>query len=223
MIGRHPACEVVLPYPHVSRRQVAVEWNEVELRLEDLGSKSPVKLNGQPSKSGPLADGDEVRFGETSIRVRAVASDSTEGAPKDSVVLVEAAIDDESQLYSLDASAAEILAEADQSTPERARLDAIYRLSEELVGRNDDATFLSRVAELAFSGLGYNFQTATPPNRYDQRAVPGGSSAGAASSIALGLCSAAIGSDTGGSVRIPAAWNGLVGLKTTAGRLPTPR
>jgi aspartyl-tRNA(Asn)/glutamyl-tRNA(Gln) amidotransferase subunit A len=50
--------------------------------------------------------------------------------------------------------------------------------------------------------------------------VPGGSSSGAAASVAFGLAPAAIGSDTGGSVRIPAAWNDLVGLKTTAGSLP---
>lgn len=49
--------------------------------------------------------------------------------------------------------------------------------------------------------------------------MPGGSSSGAATSVAFGLAPAAIGSDTGGSVRIPAAWNDLVGLKTTAGIL----
>jgi len=77
----------------------------------------------------------------------------------------------------------------------------------------------THMSELAFSGLGLNPMTATPPNRHDPAAVPGGSSSGAAASVALGLAAAAIGSDTGGSVRIPAAWNDLVGLKTTAGRL----
>jgi len=50
--------------------------------------------------------------------------------------------------------------------------------------------------------------------------VSGGSSSGAAASVAVGLAAAGIGSDTGGSVRVPAAWNDLVGLKTTHGRLP---
>lgn len=77
----------------------------------------------------------------------------------------------------------------------------------------------THMSELAFSGLGYNPSTATPPCVNDADAVPGGSSSGAAASVAFGLASAAIGSDTGGSVRIPAAWNDLVGLKTTAGRL----
>jgi len=76
------------------------------------------------------------------------------------------------------------------------------------------------MSELAFSGLGVNPVTATPPNVHDPECAPGGSSSGAAASVAFGLAAAAIGSDTGGSVRIPAAWNDLVGLKTTAGLVP---
>ncbi|MFZ5964506.1 amidase [Thalassococcus sp. BH17M4-6] len=78
----------------------------------------------------------------------------------------------------------------------------------------------THMSELAFSGLGLNPVTATPPCVNDENAVAGGSSSGAATSVAFGLAAAAVGSDTGGSVRIPAAWNDLVGLKTTAGRLP---
>ncbi len=77
----------------------------------------------------------------------------------------------------------------------------------------------THMTELAFSGLGVNPITATPPNVNDPKAAPGGSSSGAAASVAFGLAPAAIGSDTGGSVRVPAAWNDLVGLKTTSGRL----
>lgn len=78
----------------------------------------------------------------------------------------------------------------------------------------------THMSELAFSGLGLNPVTATSPCINDEKAVSGGSSSGAAASVAFGLAPGAIGSDTGGSVRIPAAWNDLVGLKTTAGRLP---
>ncbi len=77
----------------------------------------------------------------------------------------------------------------------------------------------THMSELAFSGLGLNPVKKTPPCINDPEAVPGGSSSGAAASVAFGLAAAAIGSDTGGSVRIPAAWNDLVGLKTTAGRV----
>ncbi|TCP61600.1 aspartyl-tRNA(Asn)/glutamyl-tRNA(Gln) amidotransferase subunit A [Rhodovulum bhavnagarense] len=78
----------------------------------------------------------------------------------------------------------------------------------------------THMTELAFSGLGVNPMTATPPCIHDPQAAPGGSSSGAAASVAFGLAAAGIGSDTGGSVRVPAVWNDLVGLKTTAGRLP---
>ncbi len=77
----------------------------------------------------------------------------------------------------------------------------------------------THLTELAFSGLGLNPSTASPPWRYDPAHVSGGSSSGAAASVAWGLAPAAIGSDTGGSVRVPAGWNDLVGLKTTAGRI----
>ncbi|MDM7457899.1 MAG: amidase family protein, partial [Paracoccus sp. (in: a-proteobacteria)] len=78
----------------------------------------------------------------------------------------------------------------------------------------------THMTELAFSGLGLNPMTATPPNSLDPDLAPGGSSSGAAVSVALGLAAAAIGSDTGGSVRGPAAWNGLVGFKPTHGAVP---
>ncbi|MFN3147084.1 MAG: amidase [Paracoccaceae bacterium] len=78
----------------------------------------------------------------------------------------------------------------------------------------------THMSELAFSGLGYNPVTETPPSVNDAEAVAGGSSSGAAASVAFGLAPAAVGSDTGGSVRVPAVWNDLVGLKTTHGLLP---
>ncbi len=77
----------------------------------------------------------------------------------------------------------------------------------------------THMTELAFSGLGYNPVTATPPSKVDPAGAPGGSSSGAATSVAFGLAAAGIGSDTGGSVRVPAVWNDLVGLKSTSGRL----
>lgn len=78
----------------------------------------------------------------------------------------------------------------------------------------------THMTELAFSGLGLNPVTATPPNALDPDLAPGGSSSGSAVAVALGLAAAAIGTDTGGSVRVPAAWNGLVGFKPTSGAVP---
>ena len=75
----------------------------------------------------------------------------------------------------------------------------------------------THMTELAFSGLGLNPPVATVPNAFDAGLVAGGSSGGAAVSVALGLAAAAIGSDTGGSIRLPAAWNDLAGFKPTRG------
>ena len=68
----------------------------------------------------------------------------------------------------------------------------------------------THMTELAFSGLGLNPTTATPPNPFNEKLVSGGSSSGSAVSVSRNYCLASIGSDTGGSVRIPAAWNNLV-------------
>ncbi len=78
----------------------------------------------------------------------------------------------------------------------------------------------TNMVEFAFSGLGLNPHHGTPGNAADPERIPGGSSSGAGVSVAEGTSDIAIGSDTGGSVRIPAAFNGIVGFKPTAGRLP---
>ena len=83
----------------------------------------------------------------------------------------------------------------------------------------------TNMVEFAFSGVGINPHFGTPRAAWGRTAdgggrVPGGSSSGAGVSVADGMCVAALGSDTGGSVRIPAAFNGLVGFKPTAYRVP---
>jgi len=80
----------------------------------------------------------------------------------------------------------------------------------------------TNMSEFAFSGVGINPHYGTPLNPCDAHTarVPGGSSAGAAVSVALGLVFAALGTDTGGSIRIPAALCGLVGFKGTQSRIP---
>lgn len=81
----------------------------------------------------------------------------------------------------------------------------------------------TNMTEFAYSGLGLNPHHGTPRSIWRRGAAhaPGGSSSGAAVSVAAGMAVAGIGTDTGGSVRIPAAWNGLVGFKPSAGRVPT--
>ena len=80
----------------------------------------------------------------------------------------------------------------------------------------------TNMTEFAYSGVGLNPHFGTPANPWDRqrRRIPGGSSSGAAVSVSDGMCFAALGSDTGGSVRIPAALCGLVGFKPTQRRIP---
>ena len=77
------------------------------------------------------------------------------------------------------------------------------------------------LTEFAYSGLGLNPHFGTPVNPNDRRVhrSPGGSSSGSGAAVAAGLVPCAIGTDTGGSVRVPAALNGIVGFKTTEGRI----
>jgi Asp-tRNA(Asn)/Glu-tRNA(Gln) amidotransferase A subunit family amidase len=79
------------------------------------------------------------------------------------------------------------------------------------------------MTEFAFSGVGINPHYGTPVNPCDTQIerIPGGSSSGAAVSVATGAAVAGLGSDTGGSLRIPAALCGLVGFKSTARLVPT--
>lgn len=78
----------------------------------------------------------------------------------------------------------------------------------------------THTVEFAFGGAGINHHHGTPWNPWDaeQQRLPGGSSSGSAVAVASGMASVAMGSDTGGSVRIPASFCGLVGLKPTFGR-----
>jgi aspartyl-tRNA(Asn)/glutamyl-tRNA(Gln) amidotransferase subunit A len=75
--------------------------------------------------------------------------------------------------------------------------------------------------EFAYGATGENEVYGTCVNAYDPSRLAGGSSSGSAAAVAFGLVPASLGTDTGGSVRAPAALNGLVGLKPTIGRVPT--
>jgi len=76
------------------------------------------------------------------------------------------------------------------------------------------------MSEFAYSGVGLNPHFGDPGNALDPARITGGSTSGGALSVALGIADVALGSDTGGSVRIPAALNGLCGFKPTQGAVP---
>lgn len=107
-----------------------------------------------------------------------------------------------------------VLAEA---PPAAADAPAVRRLRDAgavIVGKTN-------MSEFAFTGVGMNPHYGTPGNPAGRPRVPGGSSSGAAVAAADGMCEIAIGTDTGGSTRIPAALCGIVGFKPTKARVPT--
>ena len=96
-------------------------------------------------------------------------------------------------------------------------------LAERLIAAGMIVLGKTHTVEFAMGSFGTNTHLGTPRNPWDLvvHRTPGGSSSGSAVAVAAGLAQAAIGTDTGGSVRLPAAWCGIVGLKVTAGRIST--
>jgi aspartyl-tRNA(Asn)/glutamyl-tRNA(Gln) amidotransferase subunit A len=91
--------------------------------------------------------------------------------------------------------------------------------------KNAGSIIIGKVAtvEYAFGGWGSNETVGAPVNPWDLKhhRVPGGSSSGSGVAVASGMIPGALGSDTGGSIRLPSSFAGMVGLKTTAGLIPT--
>src|SRR6201747_3189328 len=106
----------------------------------------------------------------------------------------------------------------DDSAPAEADAPAVARLRRSgfvVIGRTN-------MTEFAYSGIGINPHYGTPKGAWQRGTghVPGGSSSGAAVSVVDGMAHGALGTDTGGSCRIPAAFNGIVGFKPTQRRIP---
>jgi len=104
-----------------------------------------------------------------------------------------------------------ILADARPAQSDAPVVQRLRRAGAVIVGKTN-------MSEFAFTGVGANPHYGTPRNPADRTRVPGGSSSGAAVSIGDGMCDIAIGTDTGGSTRIPAALCGVVGYKPTQSR-----
>ena len=114
------------------------------------------------------------------------------------------------------AAGSTVLAHAPAAAADSSAVARLRAAGATLAGRTN-------MVEFAFSGVGINPHYGTPVNPADaaMARIPGGSSSGAAVSVATGAALAGLGSDTGGSIRIPAALCGLVGFKSTARLVPT--
>ncbi|WP_127783719.1 amidase [Rhodococcus sp. X156] len=102
------------------------------------------------------------------------------------------------------------------ATPEPAHATAVARL----LDAGADVRGIARTDELAYSLAGTNAHFGTPPNPRAPHRISGGSTSGSASAVSLGHASIGLGTDTGGSIRVPASYQGLFGLRSTHGAVP---
>ena len=168
---------------------------------------------GEGAKAFMVVHGDAARAAaEASDRLRklGIVPSPLAGIP----VSIKDLFDERGQVTRAGSIARDDAPAATADAPIVARLRAAGAV---IVGRTN-------MVEFAFSGVGYNPHYGTPAAPYERktnRRIPGGSSSGAAVSVTDEMCAVAIGSDTGGSVRIPSAFCGLAGFKPTAARVPT--
>lgn len=167
--------------------------------------------SGEGARVYTLVDADGARRAADAIDAARARGESTRrlaGIP----ISIKDLFDIEGQVTT---AGSRVLAEA----PPAARdAEAVARLREAgfvVMGRTN-------MTEFAYSGLGLNPHHGTPLNPYDRKTgrIPGGSSSGAAVSVTDGMAAVGLGTDTGGSCRIPAALTGLTGFKPTAARVP---
>ena len=191
----------------LSVAQLAKAYRQKELRPTDVVEHFLDKINEGPVYR--LVTQDRAR--QQARRAEKWFEAGVELGPLQGVpVALKDLIDTEGNVSAAGSKVLASRAPAEDDAPVAARLDAA------------GAVFLGKtnMTELAFSGLGINPHFGTPSCALNKSRIPGGSSSGSAVAVAKGWASAAIGSDTGGSVRIPASINGIVGLKTTNGLIP---
>jgi aspartyl-tRNA(Asn)/glutamyl-tRNA(Gln) amidotransferase subunit A len=200
---------------------------------DDLSAARTAILSGRDSAGAALqrslavADADNCRHAflrrfDASARAEAAAADAVlaAGGPLPPLaglaISIKGLFDVQGQVTD---AASKLLAQAPVATADCPAVERLRRAGAALVGHTN-------LSEFAFSGVGINPHHGTPANPATlvldpTPRIPGGSTSGGAVSVATGAAWAALGSDTGGSIRIPAALQGLVGYKNTARLTPT--
>lgn len=194
--------------------------NELTTALEE-GSTTSVQLTEQAlaRATDPAGEGARAytRLYAESALAQARASDTLRaaGVVRSAVEGLPVSIKDLFDVKGETTMAGSVAREGEPAAEHNAVVvDRLIAAGAVIVGRTN-------MTEFAYSGLGINPHYGTPLNPWDRATgrIPGGSSSGAAVSVADGMAAAAIGSDTGGSVRIPAALCGLTGFKPSAWRV----
>lgn len=174
--------------------------DKLETTLARLGDGAPVFTTLLADTARAEADAADRRR-EAGLQLSAI--DGT-------IVTVKDLLDVKGMTTWAGSSALKAAAPATQDAPSVARL---RRAGAVIIGKTN-------MTEFAFSGIGLNASFGTPGSAPDKTRIPGGSSSGAAVSVAEGSSELAVGTDTGGSCRIPAAFNGITGMKPTHGTVP---
>ncbi|KFB08157.1 amidase family protein [Nitratireductor basaltis] len=164
---------------------------------------------------GPEAGRIFTDFDAVRIRADAKALDERKAAGEDlplygKLVSIKDLFDEKGKVTSAGSRLLKTAAPATADAPVIRRLKEAGAL---LVGRTS-------MSEFAYSGVGLNPHYGTPGCIFDKTRIPGGSSSGAALTVAHGICDMGLGTDTGGSVRIPSAVNGLYGFKPSQSVIP---
>jgi aspartyl-tRNA(Asn)/glutamyl-tRNA(Gln) amidotransferase subunit A len=196
------------PIAHIAARLRAGEISSVELLQEALARANDPVGEGARVFTRLYADAVDHAAAQDHLRSRGEVASPLAGIP----ISIKDLFDVAGETTLAGSKALEGYPVATRDAEVVARLK---RAGAVIVGKTN-------MTEFAFSGLGLNPHFGTPRNSWDREhgRIPGGSSSGAAVSVTDGMAVAAIGTDTGGSVRIPAALCGLVGFKPTAARVP---
>lgn len=185
-----------------------------------------LKLRNGDTSASELVEIYAERIDSFAAKSRAFISLDLERA-RASAAAIERNSDIDSQLKGIPYACKDLFDVAGLATTAGSRVlaDNIAQQDAETVSRLDraGAIFIGKnnLHEFAYGATGENEIYGTPANPYDPARLAGGSSSGSAAALGYGLCAAALGTDTGGSVRAPAALCGLVGFKPTFGRIST--
>jgi aspartyl-tRNA(Asn)/glutamyl-tRNA(Gln) amidotransferase subunit A len=190
-----------------SLRALQASLNEQRCSSVDLVEASTARIGQDAafiSIEGPAAQ--TAAFTSDAMRARGYVPSMLAGLP----VSIKDLFDIKGQVTT---AGSRILAGAAPATRDAFAVERLRAAGAVIVGRTN-------MSEFAFSGLGVNPHYGTPLNPFDASRVAGGSSSGAAASVASGTAAYGLGTDTGGSLRIPAAFCGLTAFKPTARRVP---